>query len=207
MTQAGRWLFNFAAGVSLIVSIGIVALWLRTEYMSLHETFDWSEPGIYRALEFSSDDAEFKILKDPGITSVPLRRHTTNGGWVRPPGPSNPGAVPAWSSTVLLPQPRSSFYEWETRSIWGDRFGFDYCEFDGWYGPGTIVYSYRVSYFVGLIPAATVCLAWLGVFGWRRHRQRHRPGFCPTCGYDLRATPDRCPECGTIPSAAKGSAA
>jgi predicted amidophosphoribosyltransferase len=57
-----------------------------------------------------------------------------------------------------------------------------------------------LPYWLTLLIGAAAPAWWL--FGSHRRRAARRvvAGCCPACGYDLRASPDRCPECGRAAS-------
>jgi hypothetical protein len=51
--------------------------------------------------------------------------------------------------------------------------------------------AWFVAIFAGILPALAVSAMFQRRFWWRH-------GVCQKCGYDLRATPERCPECGAL---------
>jgi hypothetical protein len=79
--------------------------------------------------------------------------------------------------------------------------------FDHWWvRMGFVLDTYDVTstigfphWFLALLFAILPSMRGAAAIRSRRTRQR---GLCPACGYDLRATPDRCPECGAAPAAA-----
>jgi len=180
-----RWLFSFAAALSLLLCVATIALWLRS-----HRIVD--------EIHYASHDESNLARFESGIWSG---RGTLM--WFRcAPGPANSNYTP---TTPLGPS-----YRWHEPWEAGDvrskirhggvlRVGFGHwrdpiaADFD----PTQIVAlpHYLFVFIFAVLPAARMITL-------RRERRRRRAGLCPSCGYDLRGTPDRCPECGTVPASA-----
>jgi len=80
-------------------------------------------------------------------------------------------------------------------SFLGGQFYHAFRHHPEWNGPQWVIWL--PCWWILLV---TVPLPALLLFRRLRTKRRIRSGQCAACGYDLRATPDRCPECGAVPA-------
>jgi hypothetical protein len=90
--------------------------------------------------------------------------------------------LPCYDPTAQLVQWQRGRFAWSRRSSSDDLTATAIAPF------------WSVTAATGAMPLGWTS-AWL--LARLRRRRRTRAGLCAACGYDLRASPHRCPECGT----------
>ncbi|HEY7116251.1 MAG TPA: hypothetical protein VH475_06685 [Tepidisphaeraceae bacterium] len=185
-------------GVLLAVCLGVLVLAARSTRRAERAFVETLRPAgaaeVYTrrgaesawfGLSFSFDRSRIDSPKDPAVSdSEPTRMRRMVGAWMiisESADLSRPTSVPIYS--------RLGFAYSEYRRDWGRGPGY------GW---SCVVPFWFAALVTGTWPVSSLFLT---VRRRLRARRRHLVGHCPTCGYDLRATPDRCPECGTAPAA------
>lgn len=171
----GAW--TFLAAASLLLCIASIVMWARSYFVA--ERWNWLGEG--RELSMASSGGRFdwyRVWDAPAMPTV----------------------------TQYHPFKRALTKDFEERIVVLDRGGYQrlgpFAGFIVYYDPrpsfGTLFVEVIAPWWSLTLLTAIAPLLWLR--SARKARRRKLAGCCAVCGYDLRATPERCPECGAVPA-------
>lgn len=213
-----RRLFNILAGLSLLLCMGTAAVWL---WRSIRDEDLWANmplpDGRWATIGLWQNSPNLWLFRQ----KPPLMRaawfHVASSkeswGFAGPPPPAGPVKQGTWLRIVA-------------REDWRNAQGLGYTSWELYTPQGNLAVQHGTSAVIPVLPndeqkpESQPCIGWLHLVMpyWtilvlgsilpfacsakavRRRlilRKRRRRGLCLHCGYDLRASEERCPECGT----------
>ena len=189
MRKIIRILRRTGVAISLLLCLAVFVLWVRSYWKS----DCWGRFGYF--IPIRQYRQEFMESKQ-GLVGVVMWRSAINHGWL--------------VRELELSSAKGNFsYQWHevklggewwpAREHWWEWIIYLRVKKNDPIGPvpgATSGAFVMLPYWVLVVLFSILPAIWAG--GRWRKRSRLRGGRCARCGYDLRASPERCPECGAV---------
>ena len=187
-----RRLLNVLTALSLLLCVAVVALWVRSyrigaygEFLGSLDVHTGDSRAVIRNVGVYSSHGRLGVglTQSDQALDDPYRARYSEGWRLVADGRY------CWERSPFIPVPGSP-----ASRLW---HGIDFRNLS-WKTWTSVTTSRGVAVPHWLAAGSFAALPlWCFCRYWRR-RRRHPVGHCPWCGYDLRATPGRCPECGEV---------